>query len=94
MEASCTNRYDGVTGSDRDDVGAGNDVAPAGVVDGGLDAVDHLEAAGRVHVRRRVLLAGEEGRVVQQDGPVAPLNDYTLLIKSTNSFSVYHIVHT
>lgn len=70
-----TNRDDGVPGGDGDDVGAGDDVAPARVVHRGLDAVDHLEAADRVHVRRRLLLAREEGRVVQQNGPVATLNE-------------------
>lgn len=69
-----TNRDDGVACRDGDDVGAGDHVAPAGGVDGALNAVDHVEAADGVGVRRGHRLAGEEGRVVQQDGPVAPLN--------------------
>lgn len=69
-----TNRDDGVACRDGDDVGAGDHVAPAGGVDGALNAVDHVEAADGVGVRRGHLLAGEEGRVVQQDGPVTPLN--------------------
>jgi len=73
-EVKRTNRDDGVTCRDGDDVGTGDHIAPAGGVDGALDAVDHVEAADGVGVGRGHLLAGEEGRVVEQDGPVAPLN--------------------
>jgi len=55
---------DGVAGGEREDVGAG-DRGRAGMLDVGLDLVDHVEAPERVGVGLGVLLAPGEGRPVQ-----------------------------
>jgi hypothetical protein len=62
-----------VPGGDGEDVGAGDDPG-AGLVDGGLDGVDDLEASDGAVVRLGHLLALEAGRVVQQQRRVAALH--------------------
>jgi hypothetical protein len=68
-------RYDGVAGGDGEDVGAGDGLVAHGL-HLALDAVDDGEASQRILVRDRPLLAGEGGRVVQQNRRVAALHIY------------------
>ena len=63
---------DGVAGGDGEDVGAG-DGPRAHQLQQHLNLVDHLQTAQRPSVRPRPLFAGEAGRVVEQNGRVAPL---------------------
>jgi hypothetical protein len=65
-------QVDPVTGGEGEDVGAG-DGGLAGGLHLRLDGVDDLEPADGVGVGAGALLAGEGGRVVEEDGAVAAL---------------------
>jgi hypothetical protein len=70
---SATYKEGRVTGGEGEDVGAG-DGAGAGVLQGDLDLVDHLESPGGVPVGVGPFLADDAGAVVQQYRGVASLH--------------------
>lgn len=78
-----THQDNSFSGSEGKDVGAGHG-ATASCLDPGFDCVDHLESPDGVLVRAGGLLAGECGRVVQQNRRIAAL----LICMNTGSTTV------
>ena len=70
-----TYRHDGVTGSDGEDVSAGDGLVAHGL-HLRLDVVEDAEASQRVLIRDRPLLAGEAPCVRQQNRCVAALQSH------------------
>jgi hypothetical protein len=89
---ACTNHDDGVSGGEREDVGAGDDGAAALPLQAVVDVVDGLEGGGSEReVGRRLLLAGAGGGAVEQDGGVAALDEAVVEVEAEEARGEAHV---
>ncbi|CAL4971995.1 unnamed protein product [Urochloa decumbens] len=83
---------DGVARGERDDVGAGDDAAAAGLLEAVADLVDGLERGGSERlVGDGLLLAGLAGRGVEQDGGVAALDEAVVEVQPDERRGEAHV---